>query len=276
MIDACYPDADIQLLKKLVKLNTGENLTLTREQICQAYDDIQDGKLPLPPMIMSSNRTYLVDKKSPLKVQDYDILFSSTSKRKDLRRIAYKVGLKRLDQMTKIQVIDAIGKRLRYMKIHEPVKIGRKQKVEKGFSNTAVNNAAVNNTVVNNTAVNNAAVNNTAVNNAAVNNAAVNNAAVNNNSTMNKTNNINSAMKKTNNINSAMKKTNNINSAMRKTNNTNSRNIRKPNFPKSIKMSQPSFLRRNNQPRKTIFPTSIYGNRSLRPRPRPQPERPKF
>ena len=129
MIDACDPDADIDILRKLIKLNTGDNLTLTRKEICQVYDDIHDDKLPLPPLIMNSSRTYLIDKKSPLKVRDYEILFDSSSKRADLRRIASKIGLKRLEPLTKIQIIDAIGRRLRYMNIREPVKFGRKRGV---------------------------------------------------------------------------------------------------------------------------------------------------
>ena len=144
MIDACDPNADIDNLRKLIKLNTGSDFKLTRNEICQAYNEIQDGKLPLPPLVMSSDRTYLVDKKSPLKAGDYELLFDSTTKRTDLKRIARKVDLKNVEQMTKTQIVDAIGKRLRYMKIHEPVKIGRKRQVSVS-RNTAVNNTAVNN-----------------------------------------------------------------------------------------------------------------------------------
>jgi hypothetical protein len=146
-MDACDPDADIENLRKLIKLNTGVNIKLTKDQICQAYQDIQDGKLPLPPLIMNSSRTYLVDKKSPLKPNDYEQLFDATTKRADLKRIARKVGLKNVEQMTKSQVVDAIGKRLRYMKIHEPVKFARKTRVVSVNRNvnTAVNNTAVNN-----------------------------------------------------------------------------------------------------------------------------------
>ena len=144
MIDACDPNADIDNLRKLIKLNTGSDFKLTRNEICQAYNEIQDGKLPLPPLVMSSDRTYLVDKKSPLKANDYEQLFDSTTKRTDLKRIARKVDLKNVEQMTKTQIVDAIGKRLRYMKIHEPVKIGRKRRVSVS-KNTAVNNTAVNN-----------------------------------------------------------------------------------------------------------------------------------
>src|SRR5210317_523568 len=143
MIEVCDPDADLDVLKKLIKMNTGHTIKLTKEQTCQVYDDIKAGKLPLPPLIMSSNKTYLVDKKSPLKPNDYDILFDSSSKRNEIKIVARKVGLKQLDQMTKSQMIDSIGKRLKYMKIHEPVKIGTRRVTpvrKEVFNNTAVMN----------------------------------------------------------------------------------------------------------------------------------------
>src|SRR5210317_487619 len=188
-MNACDPDADIENLRKLIKLNTGVDIKLTMNEICAAYQDIQDGKLPLPPMVMNSTRTYLVDKKSPLKPNDYDQLFDATTKRADLKRIARKVDLKNVDQMTKSQVVDAIGKRLRYMKIHEPVKFARKTRVVSVNRNvnTAVNNTAVNRVNnVSNTNVNR--VNNTAVNNTAVN-TNVNRANTTNNYKVNTTNN---------------------------------------------------------------------------------------
>ena len=58
-MDACDPDAEIADLRKLIKMNTGESIKLTREQICQVYDDIQDGKLPLPPLVFNSRMGYL-------------------------------------------------------------------------------------------------------------------------------------------------------------------------------------------------------------------------
>src|SRR6056300_1154577 len=188
-MNACDPDADIENLRKLIKLNTGVDIKLTKKEICEAYQDIQDGKLPLPPMVMNSTRTYLVDKKSPLKPNDYDQLFDATTKRADLKRIARKVDLKNVDQMTKSQIVDAIGKRLRYMKVHEPVKFARRRQVVSVNRNvnTAVNNTAVNNVNnVSNTNVNR--VNNTAVNNTAVN-TNVNRANTTNNYKVNTTNN---------------------------------------------------------------------------------------
>src|SRR6056300_732872 len=200
MIEACDPDADIEVLRKFIKMNTGQDVKLTKKQICQVYDDIKDGKLPLPPLVMNASKTYLIDRKSPLNPRDYEILFNSSSKRADLKKVARKVGLKQVDQMTKNQVIDSIGKRLRYMKIHEPVKISRRRvkkiKAEpiNTFNNTAVN--TFNNTVVKNevnTAVN--TFNNTAAKTENVNrfnNTAVKTENVNRfNNTAAKTENVN-------------------------------------------------------------------------------------
>ena len=169
MIEICDPDADLDVLKKLIKMNTGQDIKLTKEQTCQVYDDIRAGRLPFPPLIMSTDKTYLIDKKSPLKVREYDILFASSSTRNDIKRVARKVGLNQIEQMTKGQMIDSIGKRLRYMNVYEPIKIGRKtvrRSTTKEFNNTAVinRNTAVNNgnNLMNNTGNN--LMNNTIIN----------------------------------------------------------------------------------------------------------------
>ena len=242
MIDACDPDADIDILRKLIKLNTGDNLTLTRKEICQVYDDIHDDKLPLPPLIMNSSRTYLIDKKSPLKVRDYEILFDSSSKRADLRRIASKIGLKRLEPLTKIQIIDAIGRRLRYMNIREPVKFGRKRGVvvkKEEFVNNF--NVAANNVAANNAATNNAATNNAATNNGFNNNGFNNNGFKNNGFKNNGFKNINSAF-----------------------NNTEIRNnFNKPNGRNKTEFPKNGLFRRDEKPK------FLGGNRSAAPKSKP-------
>jgi hypothetical protein len=278
MVDACDPDANIEDLRKLIKLNTGINIKLTKNEICEAYNQIQEGKLPLPPMVMNSSRTYLVDKKSPLNPNDYEKLFDSSTKRADLKRIARKVGLKNVDQMTKMQITDAIGKRLRYMKVHEPVKFARRRQVSV-TKNTAVNdyNTALNN----NTAVNRANTNvNSAMNNTNVNrvnnNTAVNNTTVNtnlnrvNNTAVNRVNN-NTAVNRVNNFNRV-----NNNTAVNRVNNTNRVNQKsKINFPKGglfAKGEKPKFLggtksavkppRTNaNQPKKKGFFAGLFGKK---------------
>src|SRR5210317_1402667 len=264
MVDACDPDANIEDLRKLIKLNTGINIKLTKNEICEAYNQIQEGKLPLPPMVMNSSRTYLVDKKSPLNPNDYEKLFDSSTKRADLKRIASKVGLKNVDQMTKMQITDAIGKRLRYMKVHEPVKFARRRQVSV-TKNTAVNqvntnvNSAMNNTNVNRVN-NNIAVNNTAVNR--VNNFnRVNNTAVNrvNNTAVNRVNNFNRVN----------------NTAVNRVNNTAVNQKSKINFPKGglfAKGEKPKFLggtksavkpplTNANQPKKKGFFAGLFGKK---------------
>ena len=227
-MDACDPNADIANLRQLIKTNIGVDVKLTKNEICQAYEDIQGGKLPLPPLVMNSSRTYLVDKKSPLKPNDYELLFDSTTKRADLKRIARKVNLKNVDQMTKTQIVDAIGKRLRYMKVHEPVKFARRTRVSVNKT-TAVNE--------NNTAVNN-------VNNFNVNRVNNNTNRVNNN-TNRVNNNVNLVNNNVNRVNNNVNRVNN--NTNRVNNNVNRANGARPdmNFSgKGVfrKGTKPAFL----------------------------------
>ena len=235
MIDACDPDANIDNLRQLIRLNTGVDIKLTKKEICEAYDQIQEGKLPLPPLVMNSSRTYLVDKKSPLKPTDYELLFDAATKRVDLKRIARKVNLKNVEQMTKTQIVDAIGKRLRYMKIHEPVKIARRTQVSV-TKNTVVNGYNTNiNTVVNNFNK----VNNTAVNNFNK----VNNTAVNGYNT-----NINSAMNNFNKVNNTA-----VNTNLNRVNNTAvNTNLNRVNT--NLNRTNTSINRPKNKPSKVTFP----------------------
>jgi len=95
-MDACDPNADIANLRQLIKTNIGVDVKLTKDEICQAYEDIQGGKLPLPPLVMNSSRTYLVDKKSPLKPNDYELLFDSTTKRQTSKGLRVRLILRML------------------------------------------------------------------------------------------------------------------------------------------------------------------------------------
>tara|TARA_Y100000992_G_scaffold279684_1_gene226120 strand:+ start:2581 stop:6885 length:4305 start_codon:yes stop_codon:yes gene_type:complete len=124
-MDACDPGIDYKNLKTLIKQNTGHDLKLSRKQICEVYATTQDGKLPLPPLILSSDRTFMLDRKSPLTRMDFDKLFNSTTKVSSIRRIAKKVGVARHadTKLTKAQLIDIIGRRLHSMNILEPIKL---------------------------------------------------------------------------------------------------------------------------------------------------------
>ena len=211
-MDACDPGLDISNLRTLIKQNVGVDLKLSKNQICDVYSLVQGGKLPLPPLVLSKDGSYLIDAKSPLTRKEFETLFRSTSRVDEIRRIAKKVGVVRYanKKITKQQLIDIIGRRLHSMNIHEPIKLRsvQKKQIEKiAFNNNAnlVNNLNVNqinsvnnvNTVNNNVnRVNNSVnrVNNNNVNR--VNNSVnrVNNSVnrVNNNSV----NNLSSKIKK--------------------------------------------------------------------------------
>jgi hypothetical protein len=125
-MDACDPKIDIKNLKKLVKQNTGAELNLTREQICDAYSSIQEEKLPLPPMVLTKDGRYMLDRKSPISAKEYETLLGSTSKLSELRRVARKAGLASYKGMTKDQIVDATTSILRSKNIHEPIRLRTK------------------------------------------------------------------------------------------------------------------------------------------------------
>jgi len=143
-MDACDPGIDVKNLKTLIKQNTGEDISLTKSQICDIYSTIQDGKLPLPPLILSKDRSHLLDRKSPLTQSDFDKLFSASTKVSSIRRIAKKVGVARHadKKLTKAQLIGIIGRRLHALNIHEPIRLRQVQKkiVSKNVNSYNFNN----------------------------------------------------------------------------------------------------------------------------------------
>ena len=210
-MDACDPGLDISNLRTLIKQNVGVDLKLSKNQICDVYSLVQGGKLPLPPLVLSKDGSYLIDAKSPLTRKEFETLFRSTSRVDEIRRIAKKVGVVRYanKKITKQQLIGIIGRRLHSMNIHEPIKLRsvQKKQIEKiAFNNNAnlVNNLNVNqiNSVNNLNTVNNSVNNLNRVNNSVnrVNNNVNNLNRVNNNSVNrvnnNSVNNLSSKIKK--------------------------------------------------------------------------------
>jgi hypothetical protein len=144
-MDVCDPGLDISNLRTLIKQNTGTELKLSKEQICDVYASIQGGKLPLPPLILSKDGSYLTDRKSPLTRKEFDTFFSSNTKVDDLRKIAKKVGVVRYadKKLSKRQLTDIIGRRLHSMNVHEPIKL-RSVQIETNRENTRSMNQNVN------------------------------------------------------------------------------------------------------------------------------------
>jgi hypothetical protein len=248
-MDACDPGLDISNLKTLIKQNTGADITLSKQQICDVYSLVQGGKLPLPPLILSKDGSYLVDAKSPLTRKDFDTLFNSTTKVEELRRIAKKVGVVRYadKKLTKRQLVDIIGRRLHSMKVHEPIKLRSVQKRE--IQKNTFNNFNRVNENVNRVNSNfNGNRNNSNVNriNSNVNRINSNANRINGNSNMNRVNeNVNRVNENVNRINS---NANRINSnANRINSNSNSNKFKKNNKPRFLNKQNNGTLTNTKQ-----------------------------
>ena len=145
-MDVCDPDADIKNLREQVKLDTGKDLRLTREQICGVQKNIQAGRLPLPPMLLNRSRKTLTmtDKKSPLTARDFERLFDENTTLDRMQRIARKAGLK-VDNKSKADLVSGVKDRMVKLKVAEPVRITKKRILaakaaqNKGFLSGVVN-----------------------------------------------------------------------------------------------------------------------------------------
>jgi hypothetical protein len=153
-MDACNPGIDAKNLARLVRQETGVELNLNRNQVCDVYKSIQDGKLPLPPMVLTKDGKYMLDRKSPLTSSDFEVLFSSSSKSNELKRVARKVGLSNYKDMTKAELVDAIENVLKSNNVREPVRLHitapKKKRISVNSNNNNNNNNYQNNFNVNN------------------------------------------------------------------------------------------------------------------------------
>jgi hypothetical protein len=163
-MNACDPNADLGQLRNFVKQNTGITVALNKSQLCKVYRDVQDEKWVLPPMVLNSDRTWLLDRKSPLNAKEYERLLDSKSTKSQIMSLAKKVGASIAEKATKAEVIDSIYSKLKSLDILEPIQIAkvRRQVVAptKGASNVVDTEKMVNinlieneNEVVNNVKV---------------------------------------------------------------------------------------------------------------------------
>ena len=119
-MDACDPDAKSSNIRKLIKLHTGRTISITSEKTCELMRDIRKGSLPLPPLVLTRDKKYLLDSKSPLTRKDYETLFKSNVTSKTVKRLAIKVGLTETGK-TITDLKRAIGRKLSSMKVREPI-----------------------------------------------------------------------------------------------------------------------------------------------------------
>ncbi len=119
-MDVCDPDAKTKNIRKLIKLHTGKTIKISRDKVCDIMKDVDRGKLPLPPLVLTRDKRYLLDPKSPLTWKDFETLFKSSVTSKVVKRLAKKVGLIETDK-TISDLKRAIGRKLMSMNIREPV-----------------------------------------------------------------------------------------------------------------------------------------------------------
>ena len=138
-MDACDPDVKTKNIRKLIKLHTGRNLNIPRDRMCEISKDIASGNLPLPPLVMTRDKTYLLDPKSPLTKRDYESLYKSNVKSRTVKRIAKKVGLSDIKK-TIVELKYAIGRRLISLNIREPILLPGSRVVSKMRFNNSPRN----------------------------------------------------------------------------------------------------------------------------------------
>ena len=141
-MDVCDPGQDMKNIRKLILVHTGKKIKLNRDQVCEIFRSANLGKLPLPPLGITKDKRYLMDAKSQLTQSDYEVLFSSSSVSAEIKRLAKKVGLINVDKSIS-ELKTAIGRRLRGMKVREPVMLSGGVRTIKRVS-TTYNNVKTN------------------------------------------------------------------------------------------------------------------------------------
>ena len=97
---------------------------LSEENICSIYKKCEGNDLPVPPLNLFITRTHLyyIDPKSPLKPEDYEVLFGK-SKKKDIQKISKKMNLVVDPNESMGEIKGAIMAFFKKKNILEPVKI---------------------------------------------------------------------------------------------------------------------------------------------------------
>jgi hypothetical protein len=232
-MNVCDPNTSYENIKKRVERNVGRPLNLSRKQICDLYTNIQQERLLLPPLVMSTDKTYMIDKKSPLTQRNYEVLFDKSSKKSQLKRIATKAGALTNSKDTKDQIKTAIFSKLRTLGVREPIKLGRVRAAAPTKEAPSVVNSATSVSAINNRNNATSAIRNNSVN--AINNR--NNSATNNrnNSAINNRNNTINSVNSVNSVNAVNNRNNSVN-AIRNNSINNRKTVFKRNFvPEFIK-----------------------------------------
>ena len=119
-MDVCDPDAKTKNIRKLIKLHTGHTVEISRDRMCDITREAKKGNLPMPPLVLTRDKRFLLDPKSPFTQKDYETLYRSNVTSAVVKRLAKKAGLVNTDK-TISDLKDAIGRRLASINVREPI-----------------------------------------------------------------------------------------------------------------------------------------------------------
>ena len=265
-MDVCDPNISYEDLKKRVEQDVGRTLNMSRKQICNLYANIRQDKLLLPPMVLSKDRTYMTDKKSPLTQADYERLFDKSTLKAQIKRLATKVQALVEEKNTKDELREAIFSRLRTMGVREPVRFAAGTKKPKQTMSAPANFGMnrVNNNVNTVNRVNNTVNTVNRVNNN------VNN--VNRVNTVNRVNNtVNTVNRVNNNVNNVNRVNNNVNNVNRVNNTTRRVNNRQTVFKRGF---VPEFIKQRREQPSAPAPRPVLAAPTVQVVNRPAPTAP--
>jgi len=81
---------------------------LPKNKIESVYRSITEERLPMPPLVLSEDKTLLIDRKSPLSGRDYKVLFDASSTKRQLFGLARKMHLLGFKELKKNELVEQI------------------------------------------------------------------------------------------------------------------------------------------------------------------------
>ena len=139
------PGIALNQLTKTVQERYSVNVRgIPKNVIESVYRSITEGRLQMPPLVLSEDKTMLIDRKSPLSGKDYKILFDSASTKRKLYRLADKMHLFGYKELKKSEIVNQIKEKLLVTGISEPILIQVKRK-SKNTASPLPNNVPFNN-----------------------------------------------------------------------------------------------------------------------------------
>ena len=123
------PGIALNQLTKTVQERYSVNVRgMPKKVIESVYRSITEGRLQMPPLVLSEDKTVLIDRKSPLSGKDYKVLFNASSTKRQLYRLADKLHLLGYKELKKQEIVAQIKEKLQVTGIAEPVLLQVKRK----------------------------------------------------------------------------------------------------------------------------------------------------